>query len=53
MVARFRATGARVKGFVAFQPVTPSWTSSQIFCIIFISFCSGGISIFLWLLYFE
>ena len=29
MVARFRATGARVKGFVAFQPVIPSWVTSS------------------------
>lgn len=53
MVARFRATGARAKGLVAFQAFVPAWTSAQIFGIIFISFCSGGISIFLWLLFSE
>ena len=53
MVARFRATGARVKGLVAVHTPVPVWIFSQIICLIFISFCSGGISIFVWLLFAE
>ena len=53
MVARFRATGTRVKGATAYQPPVPVWTFSQLTVLILISFCSGGIFTFLWLLFGE
>ena len=53
MVARFRATSALVKGQVALVAAPSAWSLAQIFCIALVSFCCGGIFIFVWLIHSE